>query len=119
MVWPTLGSRTAKEQNRTRSCCSTLCSLVSNYFDNLSMFVQGLKPYVCGFCGHATALRGNCNQHIRKSHPGMPVCVVDRLATQRRNVKDYDYAGIVGDNIREQRNLHAAGWTDSHHPRQD
>ena len=108
MVWPTLGSRTAKEQNRTRS-----------YFDYLSMFVQGLKPYVCGFCGHATALRGNCNQHIRKSHPGMPVYVVDRLATQRRSVKDYDYAGIVGDNIKEQRNLHAAGWTDSHHPSQD
>jgi len=48
----------------------------------------------------------------------MPVLVVDRLAKQRRSVKDYDYAGIAGANIEEQRNLHAAGWTkpDQPHP---
>jgi len=73
--------------------------------------MQGLKPYECGYCGHATALRGNCNQHVRKNHAGLPLVVVDRLATQRRTVKDYDYAGIVGANIEEQRNLDAAGWT--------
>jgi len=89
------------------------------YDNDGELVMQGLKPYVCGFCGHATALRGNCNQHIRKSHPGMPICVVDRLATQRRNVKDYDYAGIAGDNIKEQRNLHAAGWTDCDQPSQN
>jgi len=43
----------------------------------------------------------------------MPLRVVDRLATQRRSVKDYDYAGIAGANIEEQRDLHAAGWTDT------
>jgi len=74
---------------------------------------QGLKPFECGYCGHATALRGNCNQHIRKSHSGMPLVVIDRLALQRRAVKDYDYAGIAGDNVEEQHNLHAAGWTDA------
>lgn len=69
-----------------------------------------MKPYVCGYCGHATALRGNCNQHIRKSHPNMPLMVVDRLASQRRTVKDYDYAGIAGAGIEEYRDLRAAGW---------
>ena len=80
------------------------------------MVVQGVKPYACGYCGHTTALRGNCNQHVRKSHPGLPVIVIDHLATQRRTVKDYDYASITGANIEEQLNLHAAGWTDRNHP---
>jgi len=47
----------------------------------------------------------------------LPLAVVDRLATQRRAVKDYDYAGIAGANIEEQRNLHAAGWADPALPR--
>jgi hypothetical protein len=43
----------------------------------------------------------------------MPLAVVDRLAAQRRNTKDYDYAGITGVGIEEHRDLRAAGWTES------
>jgi len=43
----------------------------------------------------------------------MPIIVVDQLATQRRSVKDYDYAGFAGANIQQHSDLHAAGWNDA------
>jgi len=71
---------------------------------------QGLKPYQCGYCDHSTALRGNCNQHIKKYHPGMPIQVIDHLASKRKSVKDYDYAGLKGEGIHECKDVRAASW---------
>ena len=72
--------------------------------------MQGVKPYQCGYCDHRTALRGNCNQHIKKHHPGFPVNVIDHLASQRKSVKDYDYAQIAGEGIEECHDVRAARW---------
>lgn len=78
--------------------------------NNLNVYLQGVKPYQCGYCQHRTALRGNCNQHIKKHHPGFAVNVVDHLAAQRKSVKDYDYAQISGAGIEECRDVRAARW---------
>jgi len=67
--------------------------------------VKGVKPYKCRYCAHTSALRGNCNQHIRKYHVGQPIDVIDLLAKQRRGVKDYDYAGLEGEGIAETKDI--------------
>ena len=61
--------------------------------------LQGEKPFKCSYCDHRTALRGNCNQHIRKYHPNQKVVVIDLHADQRRPTKPYNYASFSGDNI--------------------
>lgn len=80
------------------------------------LLLQGIKPYKCAYCSHSTALRGNCNQHIRKNHPGLAVSVIDLFASQRKFVKSYDYAGMKGDGIEEHRNVRAAKWSSAKPP---
>ena len=71
-----------------------------------------MKPYQCGYCEHRTALRGNCNQHIKKHHPGMPIKVQDHMADTRKYVKQYDYAQIEGDGIQEVKDVRAVSWAE-------
>ena len=65
------------------------------------MCVQGEKPFKCAYCSHASALRGNCNQHIRKTHPHQPIMVIDLLADTRSINKVYGYAAMEGAGIQE------------------
>ena len=55
-------------------------------------------------------MRGNVNQHIRNTHKGQPVIVVDTQSKQRRHVKDYDYAQLTGEGIEEVKDASAAGY---------
>ena len=53
-----------------------------------------MKRYKCGYCNHETAQRGNCKQHVKKSHPGQPVIVEDLQENHRKLSKDYSYKNI-------------------------
>ena len=33
----------------------------------------GIKPWKCAYCDHASALKGNCQKHILRNHPGCEV----------------------------------------------
>ena len=59
-----------------------------------------MKPFKCGYCDHATALRGNCNQHVKKVHPGLPILVLSTLGDKQ---KKYIYADINGEEIEEEK----------------
>ncbi len=74
------------------------------------MCFQGLKPFQCAYCPHATALRGNCNQHVKKYHLDMPVVVIDLLAHERKFTRDYNYSNFQGKNIEQTKDVAAAAW---------
>ena len=46
-------------------------------------------------------MRGNVNQHIRNTHSGLPIDVIDHNLQQRTFVKAYDYSGIGGSGVEE------------------
>ena len=38
---------------------------------------RGVKNWKCGYCAHASALRGNCRKHQKNEHKGMKEWIVD------------------------------------------
>ena len=55
-------------------------------------------------------MRGNVNQHIRNTHKGQQILVIDLKREERKHVKDYDYANMTGSEIKEVRDASAAGY---------
>ncbi|ESO09424.1 hypothetical protein HELRODRAFT_109653 [Helobdella robusta] len=83
--------------------CTAEFKVKSKLSDHMKLIhlEKGFKPYKCGYCDHFTAIRGNCNQHIKKNHPGLPIKVIDTVPGRKKTTVNYDYANLEGSDIDE------------------